>query len=71
MEEKVLARAFIIKMKCPKCNEGYMEQSTRMYPTNPVKYEHMCTKCGHIDAFNKIYPTVEFEEAPSFEIVAN
>ena len=52
-----------IEYKCDKCGKGYMELKPggMTYLSNPPKYEHICSHCGHIEKFTTQYPYVKYE----------
>lgn len=59
-------RTFISNLVCETCKEGFMqkvatEMSTIDLTCNPPKYKHLCSKCGHVDWIDTIYPAITYE----------
>ena len=58
MEEIKNSQSKTVDQKCPKCNVGYMRENGIVFMTNPQKYQHRCTNCGHEETYGVRYPYV-------------
>jgi hypothetical protein len=56
-EKRTKCHSCRVEYVCDKCGKGMMETTAGISLTsNPPKYQHTCTHCGHQDYFTKAYP---------------
>lgn len=61
-EIKQEVKMFSVDMICDKCNEGKMEyKDGMMLLTDPPKFSHSCSNCGHVETYLYKYPRLEYE----------
>lgn len=61
MLEKHEVKVFLVNQKCDVCKEGYMTYTGVQTYSNPVRYEHKCTKCRALITYENIFPHPEYE----------
>lgn len=60
MEEREEVKPVIVRYKCSKCNEGYMQRTDTVLTSNPPQFPHTCSKCGYNEIFLIMYPHLEY-----------
>jgi hypothetical protein len=61
MIEKHKVDVFLVNQKCDACKEGYMTYTGQWISSNPLRYEHRCSKCGSMVTYSAIFPHPEYE----------
>ena len=64
MEVAKEVSVYEIHMQCDKCKQGEMRPTNMVYPAFPGQYEHQCDCCGYRTSYKKVYPSIEYREAP-------
>lgn len=60
-EREASAHAIYVDYVCDRCGEGLMEPHGKVaYLTDPIKFPHRCTNCGHEQSFTEKYPTIRY-----------
>ena len=61
MEVEYDAKPVLVKMKCDKCKEGFMEKDGNIVLTSyPPQFPHKCSCCGYRENYIKQYPYVKY-----------
>lgn len=68
-ERKTPCNIYIVEYACEMCNTGMMEASGSVVCTNPPKYQHICTSCGHEGYLLETrYPEIRYEPIEALKI---
>jgi len=60
-EIKKEVRVMRVTQTCDSCLEDLVPEG-HVYMTYPAQYPHKCPRCGMSYTFDKVYPTIEYEE---------
>ena len=68
-ETKTECRTYKVEYVCDVCAKGMMEASGSVVCTNPPKYQHICTSCGHEGYLLETrYPEIRYEPIEALQI---
>ena len=57
MEVEYDVKTVLVRMKCDKCKEGFMEKDGNIILTSyPPRFPHKCNYCGHRENYTVQYP---------------
>jgi ribosomal protein S27E len=63
MEEEIEVRTYLVRMRCPECQNGYMKGTGVYNPTSPPLHHHKCESCGNLEKYSGVsYPFTKLEE---------
>lgn len=61
MEVEYDAKPVLVKMKCDKCKEGFMEKDGNIvFPSYPPQFSHKCSCCGNRENYTVQYPYIKY-----------
>lgn len=49
-------KIIMVRQRCDKCGEGYMETDGNILCSFPPKFPHVCSNCGFKKIYRKKYP---------------
>jgi DNA-directed RNA polymerase subunit RPC12/RpoP len=61
MESKYEVKPVGVEYTCDKCGKGTMNPTGLIAPSQPPKYEHICSECGERALLDKQYPHIIFD----------
>lgn len=61
METQREVKVIMVDLPCPTCKKGLMRPNGNALLSNPAKYEHTCTECGHTVMSEKKYPYINYQ----------
>jgi len=64
METKYAVKPVGVEYACDKCGEGNVFPTGLIAPSQPPKFEHVCSNCGERALLDKQYPHVTFDKVP-------
>ncbi len=60
-EKRTEIKTFLVSYVCEKCEAGEMKPTGVMLTSDPPKWPHSCSACGHEQVFCLKYPAVAYE----------